>query len=412
VPAGGGIWIEADEKITRFLALLGLWQYNTGMKKQKLFTLILIIIYFQLMLLPYLQGSEERYKILINTDPPQDNKIKPVFLFTFDPILQKEATVAKSQLEKSKPTQLSFIFKHPDLFRLVIPGKPPIHLIINKDQRLIQVEAFNGKPIKIKGSSDSEKLLAYEAFRKESNKRLIKPTYRAMAEASQRQDQEGEIAAVESYVRNSQLHRKELIDFTENEIGTSIALYGTSMRWTGDDEVKRLDVLVNAFAKKFPHLPMTKAMKDKVDRFRRVAIGAKATDIKGKTPNGQLISLHGSLGKYTLIDFWASWCRPCLLQFPDLKKAYEAFHEQGFEIFGYSIDTNRSKWIKAIKGYQMPWINISDLNGWQSPGATAYNVTFIPFNFLLNDKGEIIGKNLHHKTLFKKLKSLLKPSPQ
>jgi peroxiredoxin len=356
--------------------------------------------------------SDEEYKILIKTDTVDSEKKSQVVLSAYDPIRQAKTLAAKTGLGAGGSAQLSFTFKHPDLFRLDIPGKSPLYLVLDKGQNIVHIEVFEGKPIKIEGSADSKKLLAYEAFRKESAKRLIRPTYKAMSQAGKQKDQEGEIKAVEAYVRNSQLHRKELIDFIEKEIGTSIALYWTSLRWTGDDEVGRLDNLVNAFTKKYPNLPMSQAMKDKVERFKKVAIGTKAADLSGQTPAGKSITLYKSLGKYTLIDFWASWCRPCLLQIPDLKKVYTDFHARGFEIFSYSVDTNKSKWADSIESYGMPWTHASDIKGWQSEGAAAYNVTFIPFNFLVNQKGEIIAKNLHHKTLYKKLSQLFKLSSQ
>jgi thiol-disulfide isomerase/thioredoxin len=374
--------------------------------KHKYIAYFLFFVVFQCSIPVSSLWSEEEYRILIKTDIMAGKKKGSVVLSTYDPIRQEKTIVAKTSLEAKKPTQLSFIFKHPDMFRLDIPGKSPLYLVIDKGQNPVRVEMYQGKPVKIEGSGDSKKLLAYEAFRKESNKRLIRPTYKAMAEAGKRKDQEGEIAAVEAYVRNSQLHRKELIDFIQKEIGTSIALYWTSLRWTGDDQVDRLSNLVDAFTKKYPDLPMSKAMKDKVDRFKKVAIGTRAANLHGQTPGGKPITLYKSLGKYTLIDFWASWCRPCLLQIPDLKKVYADFHARGFEIFSYSIDTDGSKWLKAIETYAMPWKHASDIKGWQSEGAIAFNVTYVPFNFLVNEKGEIIAKNLHHKTLYKKLSQL------
>ncbi|MCP5048879.1 MAG: TlpA family protein disulfide reductase [bacterium] len=347
---------------------------------------------------------------MIETDALNSGKKGPVVLSTYDPIRQTKTIAAQTNLEPGKPAQLSFAFRHPDLFRLEIPGKSPLYLVIDKGQNPVKIEWYEGKPIKIEGSVDSQKLLAYEAFRKESGKRLLRPTYKAMSDAAKQKDQEGEIKAVEAYVHNSQLHRKELIDFIQKEIGGSIALYYTSLRWTGDDKVANLDSLVKAFGKKYPDLPMTKAMKAKVERFKKVAIGVKVADLKGQDPDGKPITLYNSLGKYTLIDFWGSWCRPCLLQIPDLKKVYADFHGKGFEIFGYAVDRSQEKWANAIKSYGMPWKHASDLKYWQSEGAKAYNVTFVPFNFLLDEKGKIIAKNLHHKTLYKKLAELFNAS--
>ena len=351
-------------------------------------------------------GSEEEYQIHLKTDLVEDLNKGSVVLSTYNPIKQIKNQVAAVNLLQNKLTNISYTFKQPDLYILDIPGSPSLYLAIDEGQKLIEITVEKGKPVSIKGSLDSLKLLAYEEFRKGSNQRLIRPTYAAMTNAGKQQNQEGEVAAVEAYVKASKLHRKELIDFTEREIGTSIALFGTSLRWTGDDEVSRLGTLVTAFAKKYPNLPMTAAMKEKVARFKKVAIGAKAANILGQTPDGVDITLYQSLGKYTLIDFWASWCRPCLLQIPDLKKTYADFHSKGFEIFSYSIDNSESMWKTAVNKYDMPWKHASDIKGWQSEWATAYNVTFIPFNFLINEKGEIIAKNLHHKTLYKQLSHL------
>ena len=151
---------------------------------------------------------------------------------------------------------------------------------------------------------------------------------------------------------------------------------------------------------------MTAKMQDKVDRYKRVAIGANVTDIIGQDLSGNSIKLSDHLGKYTLIDFWASWCRPCILQIPDLQKAYTAFNQNGFEIFSFSVDRSETKWVEAAGKYSMPWVHASDIKGWQSQVAADYNVTFVPFNFLLDQDGKIIAKNLHHKTLYKYLSQL------
>lgn len=351
--------------------------------------------------------GEEEYQIHLKTGLGQDLNNRSVVLSTFNPIKQIKNRVAAVNLSQNNLTNITYTFKQPDLYVLDIPGSASIYLAVDEGQNIIEITVEKGKPVIIKGSLDSLKLLAYDEFRQKSNQRLIRPTYEAMTNASKQQNQEGEVAAVEAYVKASKLHRKELIDFTEREIGTSIALFGTSLRWTGDDEVTRLETLVTAFSKKHPKLPMTAAMEEKVARFKKVAIGARAANLQGQTPDGADITLYQSLGKYTLIDFWAAWCRPCLLQIPDLKKTYADFHSKGFEIFSYSLDDRESLWKKAIDKYDMPWKHASDIKGWQSDWAKAYNVTFLPFNFLINENGEIIAKNIHHKTLSKLLSQLL-----
>ncbi len=340
-------------------------------------------------------------------NPGEDGE---VVLSLFDPVLQKKTPIDTVVINADKSYQLEFDFMEPDLFRVDFPGKQYVMLAIDAGQENIQLHA-EGKSkghVEIKGSPDSEKLLAYDKFRAESNTRLIKPTYDAMRAAGETNSNPAEeIKAVEAYVKASSEHRKELIDFTEKNIGTSIALFGTVLRWTGDDEVARLEKLVSDFKEVHPNLKMTKVMEDKVARYKKVAIGAQAPSISENDSSGVLISLYEAKGKVTLIDFWASWCGPCLRQVPDLMDAYNKYHEKGFEIFGVSVDSKGEKWKACIEKYEMPWPNVSNLKGWGSEAASSYNATFIPFNVLIDERGYIIAKNLHSKELQGKLAELL-----
>jgi peroxiredoxin len=375
------------------------------MRHKNVICSIICLVLTSLFILVSLWG-EDKYQIRLRTNSMGVSNDPPVIFSVYDPIGRTKNQVASVNLEEDTWTEINFAYKQPNLYVLDVTGHPPLYLAIDEGQKMIEISLKKGRPVQIKGSPDSSKLLAYEEFRKESNQTLIRPTYEAMTKASKQQNQEGEVAAVEAYVKASKQHRKELIDFTEREIGDSIALFGTSLRWTGDDEVSRLDALVAAFSKRYPNLPMTTAMKEKVARFKRVAIGASAPNLQGQDPDGADITLYQSLGKYTLIDFWAAWCRPCLLQIPDLKKTYADFHSKGFEIFGYSLDDREAVWKSALDKYDMPWKHASDIKGWKSEWAKEYNVTFIPFNFLVDEKGVIVAKNLHHKTLSKKLSQL------
>ena len=348
------------------------------------------------------------YQISGNVVNPGDDR--QVVLSLFDPVSQKKTSLDTAIINEDKSYQLKFEFTEPDLFRVDFPDKQYVMLAIDSGQQNIQLHAEGKRKgqVELEGSPDSEKLLAYDKFRMESNERLIKPTYDSMRAAGEtNSNPEEEIKAVEAYVKASSEHRKELIDFTEKNIGTSIALFGTVLRWTGDDEVTRLEKLVNDFKSARPNLKMTKVMEDKVARYKKVAIGAKAPSISENDSSGVAINLYDAKGKVTLIDFWASWCGPCLRQVPDLLDAYNNYHEKGFEIFGVSVDSKEEKWKACIKKYEMPWPNVSNLKGWGSEAAASYNATFIPFNVLLDEEGNIIAKNLHSKELQGKLAELL-----
>ena len=324
-------------------------------------------------------------------------------LSIFDPITQIKTPLDTAIIATDGSYQLNFDFSEPNLFRVDFFKKQYVMLVIAEGQANIQldVEGVSKGKASIKGSPDSEKLLAYDNFRLASNARVVKPTYDAMRAASKTNDHEAEIEAVENYAHASETHRVELLDFTAEKIGTSIALFGSMLRWTGDEEISKLDKLVQAFKAVHSNLKMTQIMEDKVQRFKKVAMEAIAPAIVLPDTSGNTLSLAEAKGKYTLIDFWASWCTPCLLQIPDLKDAYALYHDKGFEILGVSVDSRGRRWKNSIQKYDMPWLQVSDLKGWGSISAADYNVTFIPFNVLIDENGKIIAKNLHSKALQK-----------
>ncbi len=331
-------------------------------------------------------------------------------LSLFNPVSQVKTPLDTSAIAADGSYQLTFKFDEPDLYRVDFQKKQYVMLVIAEGQNNIQldVEGVSKGRASIKGSADSEKLLAYDVFKAESNARLVKPTYDAMRAASKENDHEAEITAVQNYAHASETHRVELLDFTAKEIGTSIALFGSMLRWTGDEEVDRLDKLVQDFKAVHPNLKMTKVMEAKVNRFKKIAMGVTTPAIVLPDTSGNTLSLMDLKGKYTLIDFWASWCTPCLLQIPDLKEAYAEFQSKGFEILGVSVDSKGKRWKNSIVKYDMTWPQISDLKGWGAAAAADYNVTFIPFNVLIDEEGKIIAKNLHSKALKAKLEELLK----
>ncbi|MBI3233320.1 MAG: TlpA family protein disulfide reductase [Bacteroidetes bacterium] len=137
------------------------------------------------------------------------------------------------------------------------------------------------------------------------------------------------------------------------------------------------------------------------------AIGKVMADINLPDPSGNMIKLSSLRGQYVLVDFWASWCRPCRAENPNVVKAYKKYHGKGFEIFGVSLDDNNDKWKKAIDADNLTWKHVSELKGWQSDVCRKYNVNSIPFSILLDKDGKIIATNLRGEELENKLKELL-----
>lgn len=140
------------------------------------------------------------------------------------------------------------------------------------------------------------------------------------------------------------------------------------------------------------------------------AVGQQYTDLAMPNPKGKTIRVSDYVkkNKYTLIDFWASWCGPCRAEMPTVVKAYNLYHKKGFEVVGVSFDNNKAAWVKAIAQLKLSWPHMSDLKGWECAASSVYNVKGIPANVLVDSQGTIVAKNLRGEILLNELAKLMK----
>ena len=151
-----------------------------------------------------------------------------------------------------------------------------------------------------------------------------------------------------------------------------------------------------------------KDLKVRVEKMKKVAIGQKAPDFTLNDPEGNPVSLYSKVGaKLLLVDFWAAWCGPCRQENPNVVKVYKEFNKKGFDVFGVSLDRTKDAWVKAIADDKLTWTHVSDLQYWNSEAAQLYAVSAIPANFLLDENGVIIGRNLREEALYNKVKETL-----
>lgn len=129
---------------------------------------------------------------------------------------------------------------------------------------------------------------------------------------------------------------------------------------------------------------------------KQLVSGQKVPDFTLLNSDGEKVSLSDSLDKndLVLVDFWASWCGPCVASFPKLKELRATYSQEGFEIVSISIDRTREEWVEASEKYEIPWIDLGELESWHGDVATLYGVHFVPKSYLIDSEGCILQKDL------------------
>jgi thiol-disulfide isomerase/thioredoxin len=182
---------------------------------------------------------------------------------------------------------------------------------------------------------------------------------------------------------------------------------GSGLRGLSNEEVKDI---VNATVKKFPAHQGVIAIQSTLNGTAQGWIGQSAPEFALPDPNGKEVKLSSFRGKYVLVDFWASWCRPCREENPNVVKAYQKYKDKNFTILGVSLDQPGKKdaWLKAVMQDGLVWTQVSDLAYWNSPVVPLYRIESIPYNILVDPDGKIIAESLRGEDLEMKLAEVLK----
>jgi peroxiredoxin len=159
-----------------------------------------------------------------------------------------------------------------------------------------------------------------------------------------------------------------------------------------------------------PELKKTKVGKSidkKLAELKSVAVGRKAPNFSAPDVNGKNVSLSESIGRVTIIDFWASWCGPCRAESPNMVALYNEYHAKGLNIIGVSLDKTADDWKAAIAKDKLDWTQISNLKYWDDPIAAQYGVKAIPATFVLNQYGVVVAKDLKGEALKAKIAEMM-----
>ena len=263
-----------------------------------------------------------------------------------------------------------------------------------------------GEESKVSGTTNND---IYQAYKNESG--ALNKEMRALYEKSKAEDLTDEQKA-ELEKQMEELDAK-LNDLTYNTIDANITNPVGIHLWPGNSysmELAQLQALAAKVPAEYQSNERIAKLLQRIEVLAKTAVGQKFTDFTLPDPEGNPMKLADIIAKnkYTLIDFWASWCGPCRREMPNVIAAYKEYNKKGFGIVGVSLDNDADKWKAAIKEMGMTWDHMSDIKGWQCEGAALYGVNSIPATVLVAQDGTIIERNLRGEAIKEKLAELLK----
>ncbi|PLW94351.1 MAG: hypothetical protein C0592_03080 [Marinilabiliales bacterium] len=301
---------------------------------------------------------------------------------------------AFKQTAEISDNKFSFTFdvEKEEIFKLSLSGQNFLALVINPGEKInltLDPENMGSLPV-IEGSPNTE--FVYEVqdglmgFNMKQDS--LNTAYQT-ASAEERKQIEADYFAIDDE-KNVYLEGK-----IKEKAGSLAALFfieqlNIDMYFPLYEEVDSL------LSQNFPDHPAIQGLHNKVVSNKATAIGSVAPDFTQLTPEGEEMNLYSIKdAKIIIIDFWASWCRPCRAENPNMVSLYADYHEKGLEIFGVSLDKDSAAWVRAISSDKLTWPHVSDLKGWKSSAAALYGVGSIPSMFVIDGTNyKILAKNI------------------
>ena len=333
---------------------------------------------------------------------------------------EQKKVIIKVFDKKMQSYPIDTVLIQDSVFKYVFPRQNPhiaiieiesfntkIPVIIGDGDIIINIDKNQSNPFKYDISSSTsiltKKLFEYEKYAQKDKEKgmILLQKYRI---AATQKEQDSIKKEYEKWQKNAEKYQYDYIVDNKDYVGLIVMQSILSSQNADIQKVR------NNFAV-YPESVKTTNLGKFINTFiltkGATEIGGKAPNFIGTTPDGKKLSLNQAMGKVTIIDFWASWCKPCRIENPYVVELYNQFHNQGLNIIGVSLDKNKQSWLKAIKDDGLKWQHVSSLKFWHEPIAKQYAVTSIPQTFILDAKGIIRAKNLRREALKKKVIELL-----
>lgn len=348
----------------------------------------------------YLSGSidgiEDGKKVYISERDESTRSLKPI-----------DTTTIKNgkfeiDMEDTDLPGLSFLqFEGVNGNVVFISENEKINFDINKDSL---------RNAKITGGKENKALAEYLDHLKDLNQKMLGLQQKMRQAAIDRNSEElNSIRNAKAELRDNDKNYKEELykRNTDSYVGVMLLSDMLTMKSHSGPEVR--DMYAD-LSDRLKETALAKSLKENLDNSLAVEVGSKAPTFTAPNPDGEELSLDENLGKVTVVDFWAAWCKPCRIENPNLVKTYNKYKDQGLNIISVSLDRpgQKDRWLKAIEEDNLEqWSHVSNLKFWNEPVAKKYQVKAIPATFILDENGVIVAKNLRGDALANKIGELL-----
>jgi len=317
-------------------------------------------------------------------------------------------TVDSTQMKKGK-----FVFSGmvdvPGMYYVIPPSgrSDAIPFFLENSNITISGNSADPKDVLVKGSAAQDEFRDFYA-RVDSISDQMQSYYEKYAKARSENDttQTSEIERElnDLYKVQTDIQKAFVLDNPNSFVSPYILLqiqYGM--------DASELNSYVSHFSTDVLKTPSAQTLSMRIKKLEKVAVGQQAPEFTMNDADGKPVMLSDiyKQHKYLLVDFWASWCAPCRQENPNVVSVWEKYHNQGFDVMGVSLDSNKEAWLKAVKDDKLTWTQVSDLKGWKNSAAAEYAVNSIPSNILLDQNGKIVAHNLRGDDLRNEISALL-----